>query len=1113
MDVAAWLKGLGFERYVPAFCDNDVDAEVLPKLTADDLIGLGVTSIGHRRKLLDAIATFGPEAPATTATAAPHDALASAGAERRQLTVMFCDLVGSTSLASRLDPEDLREVLGAYHAAVAEVVTGFGGYVAKYMGDGVLAYFGYPQAREHDAEQALRAGLALVARVGGLESGAGALARRVGIATGLVVVGDLIGSGDSRERGVVGETPNLAARLQEMALANTVLVAESTRRLVGELFDYRDLGAVTVKGLAEPVRGWQVLSESTVENRFEALRAATLTPLIGRDEEVELLLRRWARAKDGEGQIVLISGEAGIGKSRIATVLQERLEPERSIRLSYFCSPHRRDSALYPFIARLEHAAEFSLGDATATKLDKLEALLSRAGDSTPETMAVFADLLSLPTEERYPPLPPDPRQRRELTFAALLRQLDGLARHRPVLFVFEDAHWIDSTSLELLERVAERVRRLPVLMIVTYRLEFAPPWIGGAQVTSLTLSRLGRRETTTLIDRVARGRALPPEILNSVAERTDGIPLFIEELTKALLEGGLLKEEKGHYILAGSLPQLAIPSSLQDSLMARLDRSAPAKEVAQIGAAIGREFSFELLTAVARWPDNRLRDTLDHLVSAGLILRRGVLPQASFVFKHALVQDAAYSTLLRARRQELHAGIATALEQRSASQMDQEASAAERASLLAHHWLEAEDWEKALRYTLDAAEQARKLYARPEAISHHWQALDLIERLPGNAERNRVHADVVLSLISLPGCMPDEISQGRLLRHIDRAFENATSDGNTAAAVRLQGAKGYNWDDEALLLDALARAELSGDASALADAEHQYGQYLGKHGQFEESLVHTARAIDLLGAQGERLQQAIVMTYGGRCYGARAGRLEEALVYARRAYEAGVALGDMRLRALRSMEAEPHMYKGDWNAVVRVAEQALPAAWEIREWNAVLCSSAWLAIAYLKLGKPDDAKRILDRVFKDVPLRAFSAAGVAGSVHGVAFSKIALAQLDLAAGDAEQALSSANKSLEFAEQYQLGLEQGATHRVLGEVYQAMGNRAEADAAFRRSLEILGAIQSRPELAQTLLAYGRFRRGDNEQEDRALIERALRLFEEMKATGWIEEARTALAAA
>jgi class 3 adenylate cyclase/tetratricopeptide (TPR) repeat protein len=1110
MDIEPWLRGLGLERYVPAFRDNDIDAEVLPKLTADDLIGLGVTSIGHRRKLLDAIATFAAEGPATSATAVPLDAPASVGAERRQLTVMFCDLAGSTALSSRLDPEDLREVLSAYHKAVAEVVAGFGGCVAKYMGDGVLVYFGYPRAHEDDAERAVRAGLTLVERIGRLEGGPGALASRIGIATGLVVVGDLVGTGEAQERGVVGETPNLAARLQEKAPANGVIIAEATRRLVGNLFEYRDLGASEIKGLESPVAVWQVLRPGIVGSRFEALRSSSLSPLVGRDAEMELLLRRWERAKEGEGQIVLISGEPGIGKSRLIAALQERLSSEPQIRLRYFCSLYHRDSALHPFIAQLEHAAGFAREDEPAAKVDRLAQLVSRSHDNAPETANLLADLLELPTEAS---LPTDPRHKRELTFSALVGQLEGLARQQPVLFIFEDAQWADQTSLELLERMAQRGANLPLLMVVTFRPEFEPPWTGQAQVTSLTLSRLGQRDTATLVKGLTEGKALPAEITNRIIERTDGIPLFIEELTKTLLEGGLLQEEDDRYILAGSLPPLAIPASLHDSLLARLDRLAPVKEVAQIGAAIGREFSFDLLSAVARRPESQLREALDQLLDAGLIFRRGALPEASFVFKHALVQDAAYGALLRGRRQELHAAIATALEQQSAGPSDHNISVGERAGLFAYHWLNAEDWEKALGYTLKAADQAKSIYARPEAINHYWQALELLDRLPAYAERNRVHAEVVLSLISLPGCMPDEAAQVRMLRHIGRALENATLDGDAAVAVRLQAAQGYSWDDEVLLLDALARAELSGDASALAHAEFRYGGYLGKHGRFEESLGHTARAVDLFGAQGNRFQQAIAMTYGGRCYGCRAGRLDEALVYARRAYEAGVALDDMLLRALRSMEAEPHMYKGDWNAVVQVAEEALPAAWEIREWDAVLCSSAWLAIAYLKLRKPQNAKRVLDRVFEEVPLRAFSAAGVAGSVHGVAFSKIALAQLQLAVGEVVQALSAANMALEFAEQYRLGLEQGATHRVLGEVYQAMGKRAEADAAFRRSLDVLEGIQSPPELAQTLLAYGRFQRGDNELQDRAMIERALSLFEEMNATGWIVEARAVLAAA
>jgi tetratricopeptide (TPR) repeat protein len=622
-------------------------------------------------------------------------------------------------------------------------------------------------------------------------------------------------------------------------------------------------------------------------------------------------------------------------------------------------------------------------------------------------------------------------------------------------------------------------------------------------------LSRLSRRESSTLIERVTGGKALPVEILDRVIERTDGIPLFIEELTKNLLEGGLFAEEDGQYVLAGPVPTLAIPSSLQDSLMARLDRLASVKEVAQIGATIGREFSYQVLQAVADRPDDQVRDAVDRLIAAGLIFRRGIPPQETFIFKHAFVQDAAYGMLLRGRRQELHCAIAQVLERQAASPSQSESVAGERVALLVHHWLKAEEWDRALSYTIEAAKRAEKLYARPEAISRYWQALDLLERLPGNIERNRVHADVILTLASLPGALQDDVALSRMLRHADRALENAMLDGNAALAARLQTVKGYACDDESLLIDALGRAEASDDALAEAYSAQQYAFHLGIHGQFEKSLAHVARAVDLLGARGQHLQQAIIMTLGGRCYSSRAGRLEEAFVYARRVHEAGDALDNARLRALRAMEAEPYLYQGDWNAVIEVAERALPAAWEIREWLVVGCASAWLAMSYLKLGKIDDARRVLDRVFNEAPLRAIGQSGV----HGVVLPRIALAQLHLAAGDTGQALSAANMALQIAVEKRLGLEQGMVHRIFGEINRALGNRAEAEAAFRRSLEALDEIQSRPELAQSLLAYGRFRRGDNQQEDRMLIQRALRLFEEMGATGWIQEARAALAAA
>ena len=1115
IEITSWLRGLGLEQYATAFVENDIDAEILPELTADDLIGLGVTSIGHRRKLLAAIGLLRASSPVSAASIPSIEPVrqtgdadtAASSAERRQLTVMFCDLVGSTALASRLDPEDLREVLAAYHAVVAEVVVKFGGYIAKYMGDGVLAYFGYPQAHEHDAEQAVRAGLALIDRVSRLECGPTALASRVGIATGLVVVGDLIGSGEAQERGVVGETPNLAARLQEMAPANAVLVVESTRRLVGDLFDYRDLGAVALKGLAEPVLASQVLSESTVENRFEALRSVTLSPLVGRDEEVQLLLQRWSQAKEGEGQIVLISGEAGIGKSRIVSALQERLEPERPIRLRYFCSPHRGDSALFPIIAWLERAAGFARDDAPAVKLDKLSALLSQSGDTDQETEAVFADLLSLPAGELYPPLPDDPRQKRERILVALVRQLESLAQRRPMLCLFEDAHWSDSTSLELLERLAERVRRLPVLVVVTFRPEFEPPWTGQAAVTSLILSRLGQRATKALAEGVAGGKTLPAGILDRIIEHTDGIPLCIEELTKTLLEGTLLREADGQYVLSSPLPTLAIPSSLHDSLMARLDRLGTVKEVAQIGAAIGREFSYDTMKALAQRPDDRLRDELDQLVEAGLIFRRGGPSRASFVFKHALVQDAAYGTLLRGRRQELHASIAKTLEEQIVRPPGKEAPVGESVAPLAYHWLRAEAWDKALDYTLEAAERTRRLLARPEAINHYWQALDLIERLPHTPELDRVHCNVILSLISLPGWVRDDQAETRLFRHVEKALKNATESGQIADVARLEALKGRHQDDEALLKTALVRAESSGDTSAEAFAANYYGLYLGQRGEFVASLGHIERAIEIQGAEGNQLILARTIV-NGRCYSSRAGKLDRSLVLAGRVSDMADALDSAELRALRAWAAEPYFYKGLWDQAVLAAEEALPVAWEIGEWSAVFFSSAWLALAYLKLGQPDKARRVLDRVFKEAPARLYKTGG-----YAIPYAQIARAEVHLTTGHHNEALSILHQALAASERGAFRLEEVAAHRVLGQVHEAMGDQAEAEAAFRRSLEVCEKMQCPPELAQTLLAYGRFRRGDNTQEDGALIERALRLFEEMKATGWIEEARAALAAA
>jgi predicted ATPase/class 3 adenylate cyclase len=849
--IAGWLEEHGLAQYVPVFAENAVDSDVLFDLTEADLQNLGIP-LGDRKRMLKAIAGYQQSSSARTSVTAATVASPHSEAERRHLTVLFCDLVGSTALSATLDPEDLRAVIGAYHNCASDVIVQYQGVIARYMGDGVLAHFGYPQAHEDDAEQATRAGLALVDSVASLKTDLAAkLQVRVGIATGTVVVGDLIGEGAAREQSVVGETPNLAARLQTLAEPGTVLICPSTRRLTSGHFDYRDVGPLALKGWAEPVPVWQVLGASGVESRFEAMHKTKLAPLFGREEEVELLLRRWRHATQEEGRVVVLTGEPGIGKSHIALALDERLQSEPHITLRYFCSAHHTNSALFPFIGQLERAAGFERSDSPTEKLSKLDVLVAQS-TADPEHVAVLRDLLGLPASDRYQLQEVSPQKRKEKTFAALLAQLDGLAARQPVYMIFEDIHWIDPTSLELLATTVEHVPQLRVLLLVTARPEFTPPWPSYPHMTTVPLPRLGLRPGAALVERVAGGKTLPKEVMDEILARTDGVPLFIEELTKTVLESDLLQERDGHYVLERPLPFLAIPTTLHASLMARLDRLAPVREVAQIGAVAGREFHYELLNAVAGMPRERLDEALRQLVQAELIFRWGEIPRAVYTFKHALVRDAAYAGLLKSRRVHLHANMANALEQQFPEIVQTQPET------LALHLTEAGLIEKAIGYWLQAGKNASLRSANLEAIAHLRRGIEGTGRLPAGEDKDRSELDLQLilgpCLIATQGPAASEavttFARAReLCERLGELPEYPQVMFWLATASVVRGELPQALEAVAVLLSA---AEARGDRPALINAIRGRAMILFFMGRLLEAREAIERAVEVFNASQE---------------------------------------------------------------------------------------------------------------------------------------------------------------------------------------------------------------------------------------------------------------------
>jgi TOMM system kinase/cyclase fusion protein len=784
-----------------------------------------------------------------------------AEAERRQLTVLFCDLVDSTALAGQLDPEELREVVRAYQDTCAKVIARYEGHIAQYLGDGLLVYFGYPLAHEDDAQRAVRAGLGMVEALGQLNTRLGNergihLAVRLGIHTGLVVVGE-VGGGTRQEQLALGETPNLAARLQGIAAPNTLVISAATLQLLGGFFAYQALGTHLVKGIAQPLDVYQVLYESMARSRLEVAGSTGLTPLVGREQEVGLLRERWAQVKDGFGQVVLLSGEAGIGKSRLVQVLKEQVATEPQAWLTPCqCSPYHQNTALYPMIDLLERVAlRFEREESPQQKLSKLEGFLVQYGLPLAETVPLLATLLSLPLTADYAPLAMAPEQQKQKTLQALLTILLRIATQQPVLFVMEDLHWVDPTTLEFLTLLVDQGPTARILALCTFRPDFSPPWTGRSHLTQVTLSRLPRQQATEMTNHMAHGKALPAEVVAQVVAKTDGVPLFVEELTKMVLESGLLQECEDRYELTGPLPPLAIPTTLHDSLMARLDRLATVKSLAQLGATLGREFSYELLQAVSPWDEGALQRGLHQLVEAEFLYQQGLPPQATYLFKHALIQDAAYQSLLKSTRQQHHQHIAQVLEARFPELCETQPE------LLAHHYTEASLVEQALPYWQRAGERALQRWANVEAIRYLTRGLEGLQTLPDTPERSQYELALLIALGS-PLQATKNFSDPEVGRVYTRARALCRQVGESPQLFPVLGGlwrfyqiRGEHRTALELAQESFTLAQRVQDPVHLMGAHNRLGGTLQELGELAASRAHLEAGLALRDPQRERAQ------------------------------------------------------------------------------------------------------------------------------------------------------------------------------------------------------------------------------------------------------------------
>ena len=1112
--IEAWLSALGMSRYAEAFSANDIDLSLLPDIGEQALKDLGVGSVGHRVRLLKAISQLRP-APSASPPPAPGQGGAAlrylAGeleGERRQLTVLFCDMVGFTELASRLDPELLQKVIQAYEDACAACIVRYDGYVFQRLGDGIVAFFGYPLAHEGEAERAIYAGLAITESLAALEvDEVGRLEVRIGIATGVVVV-------SSVGRSAVGETMNLAARLQGVASTGALVVSERVRQLAGGRFVYENLGQPPLKGIQRPTTAYRVVGVSDISSRFEIATQVGLTALVGREQEISLLTDRWQQARGGEGQVVLLSGEPGIGKSRILDALRERLEADGANVFRVQCSPYFANSAFFPAVDSFERALKFAREDAVEGRLDKLEALIVGQAGLPREDVRYFAAMLAIPFEDRYGPGNMGPQRFKDETLRCLADYFEAMARRQPTVMFFEDVHWADPSSLEALDVLIERLNGFPLLVVLTHRSEFRSRWDSHGHVATLSISKLTKAQSSAIVNKLTEGKALPGQLLDQILTRTDGIPLFVEELTKSILESGEIQAVGDRYEFVGASRQVNIPASLRDSLMARLDRHPSIKEIAQIGSVIGREFGYELIHALAPGTRDELDQALDKLTESGLASRRGTPPDAVFTFKHALVQDAAYDSLLKSRRQQLHDRVVGAIEARHPTLRETEPE------VLARHLSIAGQTRVAMGLWRRAAELAMRRMSLAESIAHLNKALEELALLPPDPERDVVELDLHASLGTV-----FMLAKGWAAPEVESAFRRArdlsASTGGADSAVRaLWGICVFHLvrgeiDHARTIGDRLMELAIGSGSRRASLVAHMLCVQLAMYsGRFGEVGHHWATVEELY---SEIDDPSLINDYSTdlrltvRLHGAHVewllGRPDQAGKLCMDNNDMARSLAHpYSLSWALTWGAIPHLYRGDDERLKLFAGEGLDIAQEHGLAYTGAIGTMALGWAHGQVGRHAEGIEAMRRGLAD--FRATGAEIV------VPYFKTLLAELLCAAGDKAPAHELLDTALEQVERWGERWQEAEIHRVRGLLWTCAPERdcARAEDHFRRAIDVAsqqGAraweLRARTALARLLQQQGLAERA------RSVLEPLLSSFREGAQTRDLIEARAVLA--